>query len=232
MKIKLKDFFSDKESPDAITGVINTPMIHVIDKKEEADGCICVQSLSDYNVKGVAIQNEFRLSVYYHIFVEYSFKKELYDSDGELIGFEPIESTNSYRHCECILFPDEEDKCWVLLIETKYARDHKAASQNNYPHNMVEQIVSTCEYLRRHGIIPMDKSVDAIVSFPNLITNYESTLFIGDIFYENLNKLDIRKPKTNNPLNLTQIKKRYNIRIKAQNELTIGSKKKLIYVLS
>ncbi len=73
---------------------------------------------------------------------------------------------------------------WVLAIETKYAKDHTAAFKKSeedgvpeYPQKMVSQIISTVKYLRDKGILSKEKIVHAIVSFPNLIADFNSELF-------------------------------------------------------
>lgn len=79
--------------------------------------------------------------------------------------------------CECVLFPEEyDDSCWVLFIEMKYAKDEYKASdpRNNYPNKMVSQIESTVKYFRDRNILPVNKIVYAIVSFPLIGNNYDS----------------------------------------------------------
>lgn len=233
MRNKLKELFKDKEENHAGSGFIHSPEIHIIDKKEEGGGDIVVQRITDYHIKGITLSNKPLLEIFYYIFAEFSFKKEILNAANKITGFQPVESKECYRHCECILFPSqEEDENWILLVETKYAKDLRAASKskNNYPHNMIEQIISTSEYLRRHGVIPPDKKIDALVSFPNLIiNNYQSTLFKGNIYRENENKIDIRKTSSNNSMSITQIVKKYKIRIKAQNQVAIKDCRKLVF---
>jgi hypothetical protein len=92
---------------------------------------------------------------------------------------------NYASQCECIVAPTTfSSDNWILAIETKYAEDHKTAFQNNeitgipdYPQEMVKQIISTVDYLRNKGVIGMDQTVHAIVSFPNLIADFNSELF-------------------------------------------------------
>jgi hypothetical protein len=131
------------------------------------------------------------------------------------------------------LFPDEVNTAnsWTLLVETKYAKDYHAAreTKNNYPHSMVEQIISTSEYLRRHGVIPLDKMVNAIVAFPNIIINFKSTLFKGNIYREDENKIDIRKPSSCKNMSITQVAKKYKVIIQAQNGAIINNREKLAF---
>lgn len=227
MQNRIEALFEDKEAAKSRFGTLSSSMIYIIDKKEEENGDIHVQSIPDYNVKAVELRNGGNLNTFYYIFQDYSFKKEILDGKNQIVGFESLNSKKCYRHCECILFPENTKDCWTLLVETKYAKDYHAAQKNNYPHSMVEQIVSTSEYLRRHGVIPCNKMVNAIVAFPNLITNFKSTLFKGNIYCEDEKKIDIRKSSTHREMSITQIAKKYKIVILAQNRATINSLTKL-----
>lgn len=69
-----------------------------------------------------------------------------------------------------------------MAIETKYANDKEAAfrirkDDVNYPEKMVSQIISTVKYLREKEIIENDRLVYAIISFPILVYDFNSTLF-------------------------------------------------------
>lgn len=232
MQNKIRVFFQDKEPVQANSGSLNSPEIYITDRTEEASGGIVIQRIPDYNIKGVKIENPPLLDIFHYTFIEYSFKKEIIDENNRIIGFPPVNSGDSYRHCECILFPHiNNEESWILLIETKYARDLKAASkiQSDYPHSMIEQIISTAEYLRRHGIIPSTQKIDAIVSFPNLIIDYQSTLFKGKVYRENNNRIDVRKAVSNQDMTITQIAKKYKIRIKAQNTVTVNNETRLSF---
>ncbi len=86
------------------------------------------------------------------------------------------------EQCECIVFPsDTKGKIWVLAIETKYANNEETAfkirDDQNYPEKMVSQIVSTVDYLREKKILEKDQYVHAIISFPKLVSDFNSTLF-------------------------------------------------------
>jgi hypothetical protein len=233
MQNKIKDLFKGKETATSRFGVLDSSVIYIIDKKEEESGDIYVQSTADFKVKAVELKNESNLKIFYYIFQDYSFKKEMLNNENQMTGFEPLDSKNCYRHCECILFPDESDttNCWTLLIETKYAKDYNAASkkENNYPHSMVEQIISTSEYLRRHGVVSLNKMLNAIVAFPNLIISYKSNLFKGNIYREDEKKIDIRKPSSCVNMSITQIAKKYKVIIQAQNNALINNRGKLAF---
>lgn len=97
-------------------------------------------------------------------------------------GKNALKLTNSVysKQCECVLFPTLCDpEKWVLFVETKYARDLQAAQkpQAKYPYKMLEQIRETVRYFRDKGIIDSDKIVHAVMSFPNLIENFEQWVF-------------------------------------------------------
>ncbi|NDW11074.1 hypothetical protein [Dysgonomonas sp. 520] len=232
MQTKLKSFFAQKEDRASTNGTINSSEIFIIDRKEDKGGDIVVLPIADFDVESVKLQNTGKVKVFYYIFQDFSFKKERL-FNGNMLGFEPLVSKDSYHHCECILFPNDllGNEKWILLVETKYAHDYRAASEkkNDYPHCMVRQIVSTAEYLRRHNIIPPNKMVDAIVSFPKVVINYQSTLFQGDVYRENERELDKSKPVTDNHMSITQIAKKYKIRIKAQNNAIINSETKISF---
>jgi len=67
---------------------------------------------------------------------------------------------------------------------------------NNYPNCMIEQIVATVLYFREKGIIPNDKKVNAIVSFPPLIDDF-SAHFSRDRIAEILTTYKINIRPTN-----------------------------------
>lgn len=227
MKNKIETFFKERER-EGVSGVIESPLIYIVDRKKEQQGDVEILDKVDKTIKGVLINNEPQLKVYYYIFKDNSFRIERYNEKGKFLTFS---AGSQYQQCECILFPNETDnpEHWILLIELKYAKNYAAASRENgaYPQKMIEQIIQTTQYLRRHNIIPAKKTVFAIVSFPNVIENFNSTLFEGNIFIENESKIDVRKPHTNNRMNRTQIATKYNIVIQARNEATIKSAKRL-----
>lgn len=227
MRSKIETFFKDIKR-EGKCGITDNSLIYIIDRKEEQQGSIEILDKEDYTIKGLRLHNDPQLDVYYYAFEENSFKHERYDTKGVLTAFAKGER---YRQCECILFPSEEraSDCWVLLIELKYAENYNAASktENAYPQNMIAQIIHTTEYLRRHELIPADVTVQAILSFPNVIRDFNSTLFQGDIFIEDESEIDIRKSPTSNVMNRTQIAVKYKIVIRAQNEATIKSTQRL-----
>ena len=119
--------------------------------------------------------------------------------------------TEQCEQCECVIFPDRcNDTDWVLFVETKYANDRSAAFREirGYPNKMTTQIIETVNYFREKGIIALDRRVWAIVSFPNLVEEFNSTIFKGD-----LSELDILL--------------KYKIVIRGTNAATIISEKRI-----
>ncbi|MBV5343981.1 hypothetical protein JZU68_10480 [bacterium] len=87
---------------------------------------------------------------------------------------------NQSRQCECVCFPTSYSSDeWMLFVETKYANNLYAAlrPENDYPNRMVDQIKQTVTFFRTKEIIPTDKLVNAIVSFPNLLDDFNAFVF-------------------------------------------------------
>ncbi len=129
-------------------------------------------------------------------------KKILVCFDGFKDNALPIDIGNCSEQCECVLFPDRCDETdWILFIENKYANDRVAAFRENrgYPNKMTDQIIETVKYFREKGIIAHDRRVWAIVSFPNLIEEFNSTIFHGDLSIQDIlltHKIAIRGTNT------------------------------------
>ncbi len=101
----------------------------------------------------------------------------------------PIRRGYYSSQCECVIFPENCDREeWVLFIETKYANNREAAFNEirDYPNQMTSQIIETVKYFRQKGIIEPSKKVHAIVSFPNLVEEFNSTIFRGDLSIEDI----------------------------------------------
>lgn len=91
---------------------------------------------------------------------------------------------NRSKQCECVIYPDNyKETDWVLFIEMKYVKDETVAfsTENEYPNNTIEQIKQTVRFFKKNGILPADKEVYAIVSFPNLLLPFNSTIFGIDV---------------------------------------------------
>ncbi len=161
--------------------VVNYPEIHIVDWKDIDN----TQGIKVYNEKqeeisSVCLFNTKELSISIDAFEENAF---------------PVSIGVQARQCECVSFPSNFDQnSWILAVETKYANNEEAAfrireDDENYPEKMVSQIISTVEYLRGKGIIEENRLVHAIISFPNLVSDFNSTLFSlvpADYSIENL----------------------------------------------
>ena len=146
-------------------GLISTENIFIIDYKNINGGDVEVlENKPEHNC--VHLTNENNVSVYYVTFKENALKVDT--PEGQV------------KQCECVLFPSSlniED--WVLFIETKYTSSLKSAldAKIDYPNTMISQIISTVKYFRDNGILPLDKKVFAIVSFPKLIEAFSEAFF-------------------------------------------------------
>lgn len=227
MKDRLISFFNRIDRAGKY-GTTNSSLVYIVDRKEEQQGSIEILDEDDRSINGLLLKNDPQISLFYYAFEENSFRLERYNKNGIFLTFA---KGNQYRQCECVLFPDveEDHNDWLMLIELKYVLDYSAASRKNssYPQQMIEQIIQTTEYLRRHNVISINKKIHAVLSFPNVIEDFNSTLFEGDIFIEDESKIDIRKSPTSNVMNRTQIAIKYNVHIRAQNEATIKSASRL-----
>lgn len=86
------------------------------------------------------------------------------------------------KQTECLIFPEAENiNDWILTIETKYSDSIENAfrKSNDYPNITVEKIIRTVEFLRTKDLIPENKRVYAIVSFPKLIQDFGASFFVG-----------------------------------------------------
>lgn len=144
---------------------INSPEIHIADWKDFDSAKGIEVSDKRPTINSVFLLNNTSITVIVDIFGENAL---------------PTTKGKQARQCECIAFPaDFSCEDWILTVETKYAKDYTAAfrKERNYPENMIEQIISTVDYFRDKKIIAETKLVHAIISFPNLIADFNSTLF-------------------------------------------------------
>jgi len=147
---------------------INNDEIHIVDWKDiDSTRGIEIYDKTQNEINSVCLFNENNVNVTIDKF-----------GDNAL----PISQGIQSEQCECIAFPsDSIGKMWVLTVETKYANNNEAAfrikDDQNYPEKMVSQIVSTVDYLRAKSIIAKDQHVHAIISFPKLVSDFNSTLF-------------------------------------------------------
>lgn len=156
--------------------------IHIVDWKKftnenlKVHDCIPVNPNTGKPIHSVCLKNDSAMSILVDAFgenaLQYSKKKKA-------------------RQCECVIFPDNyKDTDWVLFVEMKYAENEIAAfrKENDYPNNMIEQIKQTVQFFKDKNILSKEKEVYAIVSFPNLLSSFNSTIFshkvIDDIFLD------------------------------------------------
>lgn len=170
MKSRLLKAFSRVKDRHSFT-YINTPHLYIVDWANENGGNVEISGTRFSAINAVHIENKPNISIFFD-----GFKKNAL----------PITRSTYSKQCECVLLPiccDTEE--WVLFIETKYAVDLKRAKKKeaNYPYCMVKQIKETVKYFRDKGIISQDKIVHAIVSFPNLLDEFNSWAF--PILHEN-----------------------------------------------
>jgi hypothetical protein len=146
-------------------GTIDSENIYVIDYKNINGGEVNV--LENKPVENsVHLTNENRINVYFVTFKENALRVNI--------------PSGQVKQCECVLFPtslNAED--WVLFIETKYTSSLKNAMDKkvDYPNTMIDQIISTVKYFRDNKILPINKKVLAIVSFPTLIEAFSEAFF-------------------------------------------------------
>ena len=145
--------------------------LFIADYKRINNGDVVLLEKAPTNIKFVYIQNANKVAVCFDGFKDNALPLNI------KIGLHN-------RQCECVIFPEScNNDDWVLFIETKYANDRLAAFKetNGYPNSMVMQIIETVKYFRDNNIIDQNKKVHAIVSFPNLVEEFNSTIFQGEL---------------------------------------------------
>lgn len=170
--------------------------IYIVDYKNLNNGEVTLLENMPNDIKYVHLENNTEVAVYFDGFKDNALK---------------ITTGNYSQQCECVLFPtscDETD--WVLFIECKYTYDLKSATdvKNGYPQKMISQIIDTVSFFRNKGILKATKRATAIVSFPNLMEEFNSAFFTGE-------------------LNVLDILIEYNILIRATNSAKIKSSKRI-----
>jgi hypothetical protein len=171
--------------------------LYVVDYKHANNGDVCLLEKQPDEIKYVYLDNIDEVPVWF---------------DGFKDNALEISTGNYCRQCECVIFPAVcNDNDWVLFIETKYTENLEKAFREefDYPHCMIKQILSTVEFFRSKGILQTDRRATAIVSFPNLIEEFNSTFFAKT----DVSELDILE--------------KYNILIRATNSATIKSPKRI-----
>lgn len=186
----------ERELPDHNISQSSSKNIYIVDYKNLNNGDVLLLEKDPEEIKCVYLDNGNEIPVYFDGF-----------KDNALV----ISKGNHSAQCECIIFPtncDESD--WVLFIECKYTQDLKSATdvKNGYPQKMISQIIDTVTFFRTKGILHEKKRASAIVAFPNLMEEFNSTFFVGEV-----TELDILKE--------------HNILIRATNSAAIKSPKRI-----
>ena len=175
--------------------------IYIVDYKNIRKGKVCLLESEPFDIKTVYLKNENEIAVLFDGFEENAL---------------PIGKGTYNRQCECVLFPEIcNDSDWVLFIEAKYADNLVNAfrEERDYPNCMVKQILETVEFFRSKGILKNGRRATAIVSFPNLIEEFNSTFFPVRIDNKDVSAEDILAE--------------HNILIRATNTAQIKSPKRL-----
>jgi hypothetical protein len=175
--------------------------IYIVDYKNLNNGKVCLLEDEPSDIKTVYLKNENEITVLFDGFEENAL---------------PIRKGIYNRQCECVIFPEVcNNDDWVLFVETKYSNNLGNAfrEENDYPHCMVKQILETVEFFRSTGILENGRRTTAIVSFPNLIEEFNSTFFPVRIDNKNVSAEDILAE--------------HNILIRATNVVQIKSPKRL-----
>lgn len=182
--------------PKSIHQTTSSKEIYIVDYTNLNNGEVTLLEQSPIDINAVKLTN--------NNLVKINFWGFEYNALENLPG-------NYSKQCECIISPESElENPWILFIETKYTNDLKSAfnENNNYPYCMIDQIKDTVDFFRTKEIISKDRRVHAIVSFPNLISEFNSTFFSGD-------------------LSIINILHEYNILIRATNKGNIISEKRI-----
>ena len=182
---------------DQRNGSLNSGNIYIIDYKKINGGKVEVlDTLPQHDC--VHLTNERNVEIHYVAFEENALKVPT--PQGQV------------KQCECILFPTTlQESDWILCVETKYTASLKIALDKtvDYPNTMINQIISTVTYFRNNNLIPENKRVHAIVSFPTLLENF------GEAFF------------TRSEMTTEEILLKHKILLRATNEGVIKSEKTL-----
>lgn len=182
--------------PDHILKTSASNNIYIIDYKHINGGDVEILEAEPEEVKYVHLDNIQPITVLF---------------DGFKDNALPVEVGVFNKQCECVIFPETcNDSDWILFIETKYVNSLENAfrENNDYPNCMITQIIETVKYFRIKGIIDTERRVNAIVSFPTLIEEFNSTFFTGT-------------------QSIDDILSEHNILIRATNSALIKSEKRI-----
>ncbi|MCB0471672.1 MAG: hypothetical protein KDC55_12490 [Ignavibacteriae bacterium] len=146
---------------------LNAKIIYIADYKDYNGGEVVAEVVEPIDIGYVELTNSNTVSVECFLFGENCLQKQL----GVY-----------FKQCEGMIFPSAQELSdWVLFIETKYANSIEVAfkKEYGYPRNMVDQILSTVSFCRNKGVLDPNRRVNAIVSFPSLISYFDAFFFQG-----------------------------------------------------
>jgi len=160
----------------------NSPDLYIVDYTHIHNGNVVLLSTKPHE-SSVYLENDNQVPVYFDGFA----KNALQISVGLYS-----------KQCECIVFPQAcLDSDWILFVETKYTDclENACRASNGYPSCMIAQIIDTVTFFRNKGIIDPEKRVNALVSFPTLIDDFNAWFFSGTMSIEDIiinHKIKIR----------------------------------------
>ena len=163
------------------TDIWNDSNLYMIDWKDVNNGDVELSNEINPEMNHVHIANPHCLTIIFDAFPENTFPSK--------------KKGQQNQQCECVLFPENCDKEeWILFIETKYAKRIESAmdERNNYPMKAINQIKETVLKFREMGIIDQNKVVNAIISFPNLLEEFNSWVLDTNRLGEDFNILDLQ----------------------------------------
>jgi len=197
----------EKTLPEHILKKSNAKEIFIVDRKNNEKTLVSLLEKEPADIKYVFLKNQEEIPVWF---------------DGFKDNALPTGQIGTYsKQCECIIFPENDGyRDWVLFIEMKYVNNLKNAfrKEYEYPYCMVNQILETVNYFRAKGILENDRRATAIVSFPNLIEEFNGFFFdfIDDTPENILNKHKVLIYPTNSATIM------HNKRIKPQQPHSHG----------
>lgn len=170
----------------------SSPNLYIVDYKDLNGGDVMLLENEPNDIKFVHIENPPEIEIVF---------------DGFKDNALPLGPGEHNSQCEGLLFPSScGENDWILFVEAKYANNLQAAlnKERDYPNCMINQISETVKYFRDKGIIPDKKRVHALVSFPNLVEQFNGffsrnrinhLLFNERIVLRPTNKAKIISPK-------------------------------------
>ena len=165
---------------------------YVVDFTERTKSARSVEVLETPDIDPLTINNPDKLSITTSIFKPQSLVHE---------------NNKVIKQCECVMYlTTNTSSTWVLFIEIK---DCKPSNASVYHKDVKEKIITNVGFFREKGIIPSDKKVYAVVSFPRKgKTNFHNHL--------------IKSPEQKHFRDL------HKIMIKGTNEITIKNDRTIL----